>query len=253
MKRLIIIDDEPIARDALRSLLAVHLDIEVVGEAGTLTDARLQLARSGYDLVLLDIQLRGGSGFDLVPLVRPGARIIFVTAHDEHAVRAFTVNALDYLLKPVVPERLAVALARLAPDSQPSSLNSQLAPLPAPLSPLLLEDRVHLKLGGGTERFVRVGEIRCIQSEENYTAVHVGAPAERLLVRRTLQSWEDQLPSSHFVRVHRQTLVNAAHVHGVARVTVDVSHLTVQGMAQPVVASQRYLAELRQHLAQLRD
>lgn len=252
MKRLLLIDDEPNARDALRTLLAPYRDIEIVGEAGTLIDARLQLARSGYDLVLLDIQLRGGSGFDLVPLVRSGARIVFVTAHDEHAVRAFTVNALDYLLKPVEPERLAAALARLdsaaANNSQPSALSSQLSTPP----PLALDDRVHLKLGSGTERFVRVGEIRCIQSEENYTAVHIGAPAERLLVRRTLQSWEDQLPSAHFVRVHRQTLVNAAHVHGVARVTVDVSHVTVQGIDQPVVASQRYLAELRQRLARLR-
>lgn len=250
MKRLLLIDDEPIARDALRALLAAHPDVEVVGEAGTLSDASLQLARSGYDLVLLDIQLRGGSGFDLVPLVRPGARIIFVTAHDEHAVRAFTVNALDYLLKPVVPARLATALARHGAPA-PAAASPETPALPAALR-LTPDDRVHLKLGGGTERFVRVGEIRCIQSEENYTAVHVGAPTERHLVRRTLQSWEEQLPPTHFVRVHRQTIVNAAHVQGVARATVDVSHLTVQGMAQPVTASQRYLAELRQCLARIR-
>lgn len=246
MKRLLIIDDEPNARDALRALLAIHRDIEIVGEAGTLTDARLQLSRSGYDLVLLDIQLRGGSGFDLLPLVRPGARVVFVTAHDEHAVRAFTVNALDYLLKPVAPDRLASALARLAPNS----------PVAAPAAPstaqLTLDDRVHLKLGAGTERFVRVGDIRCIASEENYTAVHVGSPAERLLVRRTLQSWESQLPATHFVRVHRQTITNLAHVRSLTRLTDDVSHLAVDGMPEPVAASQRYLTDLRQSLARLR-
>ena len=204
-----------------------------------MTEARAALARDDYDLVLLDIQLRGGTGFDLVSHVRPGARVIFVTAYDRHALRAFEVNALDYLMKPVAPARLAAALTRAAgpaPATHPA--RSALTP----------DDRVLLKLGAGTERFVRVSDIRCITSAENYSAVHVGAPFEQLLVRRTLQSWEDQLPPKHFVRVHRQTIVNATHVLGCNRLTEDVYQLSLAGLLEPVTASQRYLPALRERL-----
>src|ERR1044071_5952808 len=113
MPRPLIIDDEAIARDALRVLLEVHPDVTIVGTASTLGQARALLARDDYEVVFLDIQLRGGSGFDLMPHVRAGADVIFVTAHDEHALRAFEVNAIDYLLKPVPPDRLARSLLRL--------------------------------------------------------------------------------------------------------------------------------------------
>src|SRR5688572_22135523 len=123
--RALLIDDEPPARIVLRTLLAPH-PVEIVGEAGTLRAARELLARHDYTLVFLDIQLRGGTGFDLVPAVRPGAEIVFVTAHDEHALRAFEVNALDYLLKPIKPERLAASITRLT-----SPLPAEPGPLPA--------------------------------------------------------------------------------------------------------------------------
>src|SRR2546423_10649622 len=113
MLRALLIDDEPPARADLRERLAAHPRVTIVDEAGTLARARALLACDDYDLVFLDIQLRGGSGFDLVPDVRPEARIVFVTAFNDHAVRAFDVNALDYLLKPVQPARLAASLARL--------------------------------------------------------------------------------------------------------------------------------------------
>jgi len=238
MTRALLIDDEPAGRDALRALLAAHPAVSIAGEAGTLAEARALLAAGRYDLVFLDIQLRGGTGFDLVPCVRIGARVIFVTAYDRHALRAFEVNALDYLLKPVAPERLRTALARLA---QPAA--------PAPESPMTLEDedRVLLKLGAGSERFVRLGEIRCIASNENYTEVTVAA-GERLLVRRTLQSWEDRLPPAQFVRVHRQTIVNVSHARGLARVTESVYHLALDGIPAPVHVSHRYLPALRERL-----
>src|SRR4051812_29748172 len=114
MTRCLIVDDELSARDGLRWLLSAHPAYVIVGEAATFDEALAQLARQDYDLVFLDIQLVGGNGFDLVPHVRRGARIVFVTAFDRHALRAFEVNAVDYLLKPVSPERFAASLARLA-------------------------------------------------------------------------------------------------------------------------------------------
>src|SRR5512133_3102970 len=110
MNRALIIDDEVPARAALRGLLRAHPEVVLASEADTMAEAAERLRQGDYDLVFLDIQLRGGTGFDLVPFVREDAHIIFVTAFDQHAVRAFEVNALDYLMKPVRPQRLAEAI-----------------------------------------------------------------------------------------------------------------------------------------------
>ena len=114
MLKALLIDDEAPAREDLRRLLVAHPEVSIIAEAGSLASARARLAAGGYDLVFLDIQLVGGNGFDLVPSISPDARIIFVTAYDQHAMRAFEVNALDYLLKPVRRERLSEALRRVA-------------------------------------------------------------------------------------------------------------------------------------------
>jgi two-component system, LytTR family, response regulator len=239
MLRAILIDDEPPARDILRALLAAHPDVVVMAEAGTLASAREALARDDYDLVFLDIQLRGGTGFDLVPHVRTGAKIVFVTAFDSHALRAFEVNALDYLLKPVAPQRLARALARLTQSPEPSAL---------PLTP---DDRVLLKLGSGQERFVLITDIRLLASCENYSEVTLSG-GEHFLVRKTMKAWETALPSSHFLRVHRTAIVNVAHITRIERVTESTSRVHLDGVADPVTVSYRYLPTLREALVRHR-
>lgn len=236
MPRALLIDDEPPARDILRALLAAHADVVVTAEAGTLASAREALARDDYDLVFLDIQLRGGTGFDLVPHVRTGAKIIFVTAFDSHAIRAFEVNALDYLLKPVAPQRLAHALGRLEQTPTPPAL------------PLSSDDRVLLKLGSGQERFVLIADIRLLSSCENYSEVTL-AGGEHFLVRKTMKAWETSLPSSRFLRVHRTAIVNIAHVTRIERLTETTSHVHFDGVAEPVTVSYRYLSALREALA----
>ena len=109
----LIVDDERLARQELRALLAVHPEVQVVGEAASVDEAARHLAREQPDVVFLDIQMPGESGFDLFARAPVSSRVVFVTAHDAHALRAFDVNALDYLLKPVVPARLAESIARL--------------------------------------------------------------------------------------------------------------------------------------------
>ncbi len=116
--KTLIVDDEPFVRDDLRHMLGVHETLEVVGEAGTVSGAKKQLLEKDLDVVFLDIQLRGGTGFDLVPFVDETVKIIFITAHDDYAIRAFEVNALDYILKPVTADRLAESVARLSPGKQ---------------------------------------------------------------------------------------------------------------------------------------
>lgn len=239
--RVLLIDDEADARAELRWLLSAHPAYTVVGEAATFADSRRLLRAGGYDLVFLDIQLFGGIGFDLVPDVAPPARIIFVTAYDRHALRAFEVNALDYLLKPVAPERFAAALARVAGSgAQLSPLNSQPSSSPPPFR---ADDTVLVHTDTGA-RFLPLAQIAAIFSNENYSEVHLRTH-ERFLTRRTLKSWEDTLPAAHFRRVHRQALVNVAHIESHHRDTRETAELRVTGVSNPVPVSRGFLPDLR--------
>ena len=238
MLRTLIIDDEAGARAEVRWLLSAHPGYPVVGEAATFATARTRLTTADYDLVFLDVQLVGGNGFDLVPHVRAGARIIFVTAFDQHALRAFEVNALDYLLKPVSTERFAASLARLHENGS--------APPPANAPAVATTDTVLVHTDAG-DRFVPVAQMSAIFSNENYSDLLLRS-GERFLTRRTMKAWEDLLPPAQFMRVHRQALVNLAHVERQRRDTRETGELVVTGARDPVPVSRSFLADVESRL-----
>ncbi len=245
MHRAFIIDDEAPARAALRALLRSHPEIEVLGEAETFAEATALLAVAHYDLVFLDVQLIGGIAFDLLPAVKPDARIVFVTAFEHFAVRAFEANALDYLVKPVRPQRLAEAVRRLTlPSAGP---RPQPAVPPPPLRP---DDLIHLVTGNGSTRLIPLAGIVWVGADSNYTVAHL-ADGTRLIVRRTMKSWEDALPATHFVRVHRSAMINLLHYRGSDRESFETTLLTLTGQTEPVRASFRFLAEMRTRLVAL--
>lgn len=237
MPKAVIIDDEVSARKDLRTLLGAHAEVMIVGEAASLDDARRLLRGGGYDLVFLDVQLLGGSGFDLVPDVSPDARIIFVTAYDQFALRAFEVNALDFLHKPVRTARLAETLRRAGTAVAPSTA-------------LRTDDIVQVKTGPGAVRFVRVFDILLITSQDNYSEVRL-ASNEHFLVRQTLVSWEERLPAAQFLRVHRQAIVSLARVEGFTHADEETTLLRLAGLPDPVRARRQHLPELQTRLAKL--
>lgn len=241
--RTIIIEDNLAARADLCDRLTAHPEVIIVGETDSVPRARPLLARRDYDLVFLDIQLRGGSAFDLVPLIAPAARIIFVTAHDEYAVRAFEVNALDYLLKPVSPERLALALARTA---APLPTNATKTPFATALQP---DDIVHLRTPNGS-KLVALDDITAILAEQNYTQIWL-REGKHELVRRPLKDWEQNLSATDFMRTSRDTLVNLRHVLRHERSGVKGALLWVTGRDEPVSASFRNWPTVRARLAGL--
>jgi two-component system LytT family response regulator len=249
MLRTLIIDDEPLARGVLRKLLAAQRALVLAGEAGTFAEASVRLRAGDYDVVLLDIQLRGGNGFDLVPLVRPGARIIFVTAFDQHAMRAFEVNALDYLLKPVTADRFATAVARLWAAVSPADAgDARLVVQTREAGGLAANDTVLVRTDQG-DQFVPVADIAAVFSNGNYSDVQLRTGL-RLFTRRAMKTWEELLPD-HFVRVHRQAVVNLACVEDHRPLSRETIGLRVTGVAEDVGVSRHCVASVLARLRRL--
>lgn len=191
--KALLIDDERLARAELRRLLKAHPEIEIVGEAANAAQAEEKIAALKPDLIFLDVQMPGRTGFELLAELPEAPRVIFTTAYDQYALKAFDFGALDYLLKPIEPARLTRALARLesaADTPEP----------PATQGALGESDQVFLKDG---ERcwLVRVNEIRLLESEGNYARVYFAG--NRPLIPRTLQSLEARLDPQLFFRVNR--------------------------------------------------
>lgn len=205
--RVVIVDDEAPARRRLQNYLAADDRIEVVGEAGDGIEAIEVIESLKPDILLLDVQMPELDGFGVLEHleVDPLPYVVFVTAHDAHAVQAFEVRALDYLLKPVSPERLQEALDRVpGVDASAQRLEG------------LGEDRRDeqfdrfLVRSRGRMLFVRAEDVDWIGAKGNYSALHVGKAT--YLVRITLQVLEERLPPSRFVRIHRSTIVNLDRV-----------------------------------------
>jgi two-component system LytT family response regulator len=239
--KAIIIDDEPFVRDDLRHMLASHMEIEVAAEAGTIAGAKQKLAAGSFQMVFLDIQLRGGSGFDLLPFIDPSTDIIFITAHDEFAVWAFEVNALDYLLKPVTADRLAGSLARL----KSIIISEQTGP--SKTGRLESGDSVFIKTDSG-RLFVRLDEIAAITAiGGNYAALYL-ASGQKLLARKTLKEWETMLPPSLFSRIHRASIINTGFLERIAYAKDGSWVVHLAGQSQTFGVSRRMVSSLKSTL-----
>jgi two-component system LytT family response regulator len=207
--KALLIDDERLARNELRRLLAAHPDIEIVGEAMDVEDAAQKVAELKPGLLFLDVQMPGADGFSLLERLEPPLpAVIFTTAYDEFAVKAFEFNALDYLLKPVDPNRLIAALERLR--TRETGPDGSVAPLPA--TRLSLEDKVFVREGDRCW-FVPVKNIRLLESEGNYTRLHFDEHKPQLF--RSLTAMEERLDPRNFFRANRKQVINLTWVDGI--------------------------------------
>jgi two-component system LytT family response regulator len=230
--RVLLVDDEPPARRRLERLLIDSGRAEVFGSAGNVKEALDIAARGQVDAAFVDVQMPGGDGFSF--LERSGdVAIVFVTAFAEFAVRAFEVEALDYLLKPVEPERLALALDRVE-----SSLSNARKTKERTASQVLT-----LPISTGA-RFVKLAEVVCVLARDDYTEV-VLSDGSSELVSVTMKAWEEELPEGEFLRVHRGTIIARARVTSVERSGSRwVAHLT--GHAEPLKVSRDSARHLRE-------
>ena len=238
MRNAIIVDDERLARRELRGMLEEsHASaVRVVAEAESVRTAAELVRTCDADVVFLDVQLAGESGLELLPLIDPSVAIVFVTAFDQYAVRAFEVNALDYLLKPVAPARLARAVERLGQPNDGGVAAGQ----PPKLD---YQDRLFLRLDDRMG-FVKVADIVSIVSDGDYSIVRLaGGRTHR--ARKSLRDWAARLPENAFARVHRSTIVNLEFVDRVEEWSHFSYRLYLRGLAEPVTMSRRYAGQLK--------
>jgi len=210
--RALIVDDEPLARRRLRSLLDAEVDLDIVGECEDGAAAVAETRRLDPDLLFLDVQMPGLDGFDVLAALGPSTNpaVIFVTAYDEYALRAFDVHAVDYLLKPFDRARLRQAIARArASRVDVADLTRRLRALVGDVTASRRLERLVVK-SRGRVYFVRVDEIDWIESAGHYLALHVAR--EEHLIRETLRTLERRLDPDRFVRIHRSIIVNIDRV-----------------------------------------
>lgn len=205
-KKAIIIDDERLARSELRKLLLDHPEIEIIAEAANANEGIEKIENMRPDLVFLDIQMPGKTGFDLLTELDRLPQVIFTTAYDEYALKAFEVNALDYLLKPVEPKRLADAILKLEPEEEHEPSYATAAVTNNAIRNILGEnDQVFVKDG---ERcwFVKLSEIRLFESVGNYAKVFFST--HKPLILKSLNALEERLDEKVFFRANRKHIVN---------------------------------------------
>ncbi|WMJ67847.1 LytTR family DNA-binding domain-containing protein [Stenotrophomonas sp. 24(2023)] len=236
---VLIVDDARLARQELRTLLAALPWVHCVGEADDVPAAREAIARLKPDLVLLDVQMPSGTGFDVLDGLEQAPAVVFVTAYDAYAVRAFQTNALDYLVKPVEAPRLHDALERVRQRDAPA------APPVAAGGGLNAQDQVFVRDG---ERcwFVAVGEIRRLVVDGNYTRLWFRD--QNALLTRSLSALEARLPQDLFFRANRNTLVNLRRIRAVTPSVGDGYDLALDDGSE-VEVSRRQARELRERMA----
>jgi two-component system LytT family response regulator len=292
--RALIVDDERLARTRLRTLLAAHPEITIAGEADSASTAVAEIDRLAPDLVFLDIQMPGASGFDVLEQTEHSFAVVFVTAFDEHALRAFDINAVDYLLKPVTAQRLAQSIERVrraslsadagggknigsgsgGPGGGPGAVlfdgaggagagagagsgagaedgvrpDGEAGAAGGPGGPgLTYQDHLFVNTGGRA-RFVKISSIVYISAAGSHSEV-VTADGRRALLPKPLREWEARLPTAHFARIHRSTIVNLGFVERMEQSFNYTYEVFLRGIQTPLALSRRYAVRLKRQRA----
>ncbi|MBS1857717.1 MAG: response regulator transcription factor [Acidobacteria bacterium] len=245
--RLLIVDDEPLIRSGIRDGLSGREDIEVAGECGSVAEAIDSLRNDHVDLVLLDVELPDGTGFDLIRRFGPQRMpvVVFVTAYDKYAIQAFEVNAVDYLLKPFDQSRLLTSI-----DRAQARLEGSAQALAQRLEALIQTrdtqwQQTLVVRNGDRFDFVSVATVDWIEAANNYAVLH--CPAGDHLVSESLTHLEERLDPNRFLRVHRSTIVNSSRIAAVHSMIGGVYELELRGGAR-IKTGRQYRDRIRRLL-----
>ncbi len=235
--RTLVVDDEKFARADLMMLLSSFPEIEIIGEAKNISTAVEAIEKFNPDLIFLDIQFPGETGFDLFDKIDVFAKVIFVTAYDEYAIRAFEVNACDYLLKPVNPKRLAVTIDRLnEKEKSEISINNSFSN----------EESIYLQLNY-KYYFVKINSIIKINAADHFTEI-ITTKGLKGLTNKSLNNWEKCLPKDSFTKVHRSVIINNNYVEKIDRGENYSLQIKMKYMDDLVIVSRRYASKIKKEL-----
>jgi len=231
MKRLtaVIIDDERLARVSLFKEISRFIEIDIIGEASSIQTAVKVIEKLNPDILFLDIQLSDGSGFDLLDKVEYKGKIVFVTAFDEYATRAFEINALDYLMKPVSHERVEKVIKRLTESSQVTQYKKP--------SGFRYDDRIMIEQKKSIH-FIKLDTLVCIKAERDYTMLTDSAGKE-YLVFENIGEWQKKLPDEHFARIHRNSIINFNFIEKAEKYG-HTAHIFLKSISAPIPVSRGY-------------
>ncbi len=202
--KALIVDDERLARKELISMLEIHKDIEIVGEAANVDEALDQITKLNPDLIFLDIHMPGETGFNLLEKLEKVPDVIFTTAYDEFAIKAFDVNALDYLLKPIDADRLGAAINKIRSENRADSQVDR--------KTLGREDQVFVK-DGDKCWFVKLSDVRLFESDGNYIKVFFGT--NKPMIHKSLNALDERLDGRTFFRASRKHIINLGWVENI--------------------------------------
>lgn len=233
----IIVDDERLARKDLISFLKEFDNIKIVGEAEDVSSAKSLCDKLNPDIVFLDIQMPGESAFSLVEKINPDIKIIFVTAYDEYAVRAFDVNALDYLMKPVNPERLKQTIDKIEQKTDTAENKYK---------NLCYDDSLFILLNSQM-KFIKISDILTIESSGDYSEISLKNNFKGL-TSKPMREWEQRLPEKQFIRIHRSAIVNLNFICKVEEWFNNSFKVFITGKTEPLIISRRYASKLREKM-----
>lgn len=203
--RTILIDDERLAREELKKMLKDYHEIEIIDEAKNPEEGIEKIRQHKPDLIFLDVQMPGMSGFEMLKKLDEIPKVVFVTAHDEFALKAFDVNALDYVLKPIDPTRLEETMRKLMVNDDEFQSNAGVPKSDRSTRPLTITDKIFIK-DGEKCFYVSLDKVRMFESDGNYVKVYF--EKNRPLILRSLNSLEERLDPEHFFRANRKFIIN---------------------------------------------
>lgn len=233
----LIVDDEKLAREDLKVILNDFQEIEIAGEASSVDEAIEFLKTTSISLVFLDIQMPKQSGFELLRYLDKGIKVIFVTAFDEFAIKAFEVNAHDYILKPVSPIRLSATIEKLKGKTVSDTLVNK---------KLNVDDSIFIMFNNSFQ-FIKIQTIKRITSAGNYSEI-LYSDMKKGLVMKSMKEWEERLPENRFVRIHKNTIVNLDYIEKVEEWFNSAFKIYMKGESESIIMSRRYAAKLKDNM-----
>jgi two-component system, LytTR family, response regulator len=233
----IIIDDERLARLALKKDLEKFPEITILGEATGIATAKPLIEQIKPNLIFLDIQLTDGTGFDLLNQVEYSGKVIFVTAYDKYAFRAFEVNAIDYLLKPISLKRLKSAIDKLSKNGDQDQVQSTLIKLN-------YDDRL-MVMHRNIVNFIKINSISAICASREYSYIRT-TDGKEYLTSNNISQWENRLPDQNFCRIHRSTIINFDHIVKISHNISGTGEVVLQGSFQLYNISRNYFKKIKQ-------